>query len=184
MKKKALLCLLLPLLLAGCERNSFAVLARTEILPEAGAAAAETSVTAATANTNSEAITEILEYTLHMQPCSAGDSLRLAALAGKLLCWQTAHPGGSGEARRSALAWAGKHSASERSKAAGVLRLLHSAAQRMDSRELLSLLLDAGVELRLEESDRDGFMRLAESLSRALEGEIFKKSTEIMNISR
>ena len=178
MKKKALLCLLLPLLLAGCERNSLTVLARTEILPEAGAAAAETGATAATANTNSEEITEILEYTLHMQPCSAGDSLRLAALAGKLLCWQAAHPGGSGEARRAALAWAGKHSASERSKAAGVLRLLHSAAQRMNSRELLSL------ELRLEESDRDGFMRLAESLSRALEGEIFKKSTEIMNISR
>ena len=184
MKKKALLCLLLPLLLAGCESHSPAVLARAEILPEAGAAAAETSVTAATANTNSEEIAEILEYTLHMQPCSAGDSLRLAALAGKLLCWQTAHPGGSGEARRSALAWAGKHSASERSKAAGVLRLLHDAAQRMDSRELLSLLLDAGVELRLEESDRDGFVRLAESLSRALEGKICKKSTEIMNISR
>ncbi len=183
MKKKAIFCLLLPLLLAGCESHSPAV-ARTEILPEAGAAAAEAKVTAATANTNSEEIAEILEYTLHMQPCSAGDSLRLAALAGKLLCWQAAHPGGSGEARRAALAWAGQHSALERSKAAGVLRLLHSAAQRMDSRELLFLLLDAGVELRLEESDRDGFMRLAESLSRALEGEIFKKSTEIMNISR
>ena len=60
MKKKAILCLLLPLLLTGCESHSPAVLARTEILPEAGAAAAETSVTAATANTNSEEITEIL----------------------------------------------------------------------------------------------------------------------------
>ena len=146
MKKKAIFCLLLPLLLAGCEKPSFTVLARTEMLPEAGAAAAETRVTAATANTNSEEIAEILEYTLHMQPCSAGDSLRLAALAGKLLCWQAAHPGGSGEARRAALAWAGKHSASERSKAAGVLRLLHSSPQRMDSREMLSLLLDAGAK--------------------------------------
>ena len=54
----------------------------------------------------------------------------------------------------------------------------------MDNRELLSLLLDAGVELHLEESDRDGFMRLAESLSRVLKGKKKKKSTEIMNISR
>lgn len=184
MKKNAIPCLLLALLLAGCEGPSLTAQARTEILPEVRAAAAKTEETAATTDTNTDGIPEILEDTLNMQPCSAGSSLRLASLAGKLLRWQAAHPGGSGEAQRAALAWAGRHSDSERSEAAGVLRLLHDGAKRMNGGELRALLLDAGVELRAEEWDMDGFMRLTESLSRALEGEIFKNPAEKMNISR
>lgn len=150
---------------------------------------AEVSVTAVETKTmhasaDVERLESLLDDMLHFQPCSAGNSLRMAARGGELYKWYAENPQSSEEAKRVALTWGSKKRREERRQAAVNVRLLGKAAERMREEELCALLYDAGITLQGDMRDKEGFVYLTEAISKVLWPEIFKKQAEIMNISR
>ena len=132
---------------------------------------------------NAEELMLLLDRAVEDRSCTAGSSLRVAALAGGLLHWLSETEAGPEEARRIALAWAEKRGGTERHRAGRTMHLLREAAERMEERELEALLLDAGFDLPVQGPERERFLALTEELGRTLAPEIFKNPGEIMNIS-
>ncbi len=150
---------------------------------------AEESVTAAKAKTTRaaadvERLESLLDGLLLFQPCSAGNSLRMALLGGGLYKWYIENPQSSEAAKQAALIWGSRRRGEERRQAALNLKLLGKAAERMGEEELCALLYDAGVTLQGDAGDKEGFVCLTEAISKVMWPEIFKKHAEIMNISR
>lgn len=131
-----------------------------------------------------EGLRQLLDGTLRLQPCSAGNSLRSAALLGGFYKWYAENGMHIEEAKRTALVWAGMRSPEQRRQAAASVRMLGKTAERMRAGDLDALLCDAGIALPEGLSDREGFVCLTEDLSKLLMPEIFKNSKPIMNISR
>ena len=176
-------CLLAALLQAGCGRALASGGAETPEAPEAPPVCASPMKNERTPSApDMEGLMELLDRAGELQPCSAGSSLRAAALAGGLLEWLGAGPVPEELARRAALRWAAGKSPSERLEAGRALRLLGDAARRMGEEELRALLEDAGCPLPEESPEKDEYLRLTEALSLALTGEIFKNNGENMNI--
>ena len=177
------LCLLAALLQPGCARAPAAERAEPAAAAEAqGAPASPAGTPRALSDGDLEGLMELLDRAGDMQPCTAGSSLRAAALAGGLLEWLGADPVPVDWARKAALRWAADKSPSERLRAGRTLRLLNDAAARMGEEELGSLLEDAGCPLPEACPEKDEYLRLTEALFLALTGEIFKNNGENMNI--
>ncbi len=130
-----------------------------------------------------EELAGLLDAALQLQPCTAGNSLRMAALGGGIYKWYAENPDSFGSAKKAALVWGSKKREEERRQAASAVRLLGQAAERMGDAELRMLLEDAGVEWTEPAGDMQGFLRLTEAVARSLTPEIFKGRAEIMNIS-
>ena len=144
--------------------------------------AAEMKTTRAAADV--ESLESLLDGLLLFQPCSAGNSLRMAALGGELYKWYIENPQAGEAAKQAALAWGSKRCPEERHQAAVNVRMLGKAAERMREVELSALLYDAGITLPGDSRDKEGFVYLTEAISKVLWPEIFKKHAEIMNNSR
>ena len=126
----------------------------------------------------------LLDGILLLQPCSAGNSLRVAALGGELYHWYAENPQAGEAAKQAALAWGSNRRPDERQQAAVYVRMLGKAAERMREEEIRALLWDAGIEMSEETPDKEGFIQFTEAVSRVLLAEIFKEQAEIMNITR
>ncbi len=131
-----------------------------------------------------ERLESLLDGILLLQPCSAGNTFRVAALGGGFYHWYMETPRASEAAKQAALAWGSKRTREERQQAAVNVKMLGKAAERMREEDIRALLCDAGIELPEEMPDREGFVLFTEAVSRVLLAGIFKERGEIMNISR
>ena len=177
-------CLVSVLLQAGCGRAPVPEepeLPAFEKVGEAGPVSERSVETLPTPD--AEGLRELLDRAAEGQPCTAGSSLRLSALAGELLYWLSENPGGTEAAREIALSWAARRTEAQGRRAAGTMSLLNEAAARMGEEELEGLLEDAGFPLPEPCPEKEAFLALTEELSRSLLPGIFKNPGEIMNIS-
>ena len=144
-------------------------------------AAAATRTVEAPLDTNG--LAALLRTAAEPRACSAGSSLRMAALAGGLLCWAQQNPASKSEEELSAAIRRAELSDDELHRCFASLRLLEDAALRMEEEQLQALLRDAGCEAEPAVPDRDELCAFLDSLMACMTQEIFKNSGNRVNIS-
>ena len=129
------LCLVAVLVQTGCDRT----LPPEAPEPSAAAALSVSAERPATAEADLEGLLRILDTAGEQQPCTAGSSLRTAALAGETLRWLSENPVPPGTAGRAALRWGADKSVSERQRVGRTFHLLSEAAGRMEYEKAAAL---------------------------------------------
>ncbi len=172
---------LLPILfLCACSRSAVLAAPREpgEIIGAAAIRAEEDGKSDGSEPADTEELLRILEGAAEMQPGCAGSSLRLAALAGNLLRWMEANPGGGEIAADSLRSWAEKQDLRKLIRIRSTLLLLGEWAERLEASEIRDLLSDAGYSLSEQGPTREGFLALTKGLTEAVGPVIFKKHEE------
>ncbi len=183
LRAKVCLCLLPALMLSGCSRA-----VRLDA-PAPAAEAAEfnsgaSGYTRVCGPADTEILLTLLDGAAELQPCTAGSSLRLAALAGSLLRWQAENPGITSDIYRSIRVWAVGKEVRELRKIAVNLCRLRSSVRTLTAEELRSLLWDAGFSMPHESPSRNDLCSFLTRLLRMMPPRLFSLSTEKMNIFR
>ena len=139
---------------------------------------------AAVASDGADEFLMIMDAAAKQQPCTAGSSLRLAALGSGLLGWLADHPGQQAEALRLAADWAVHQDREMLRQAARTFRLLGDCALHMGEEELHSLLYDAGCSLTDPGLSRRELFSLIEELTRVFETDYseFVKKNEYFSV--
>ena len=166
MKRIIILCIAFVLALSGCGRAPAAEIPKPETaLPHpTGISALRKEKPAALSAEGKERFLHLLDSASRQQQCTAGSSLRLAALGGELLRWLTNHPGQQQEALRVAGEWAGRQNGDAARQAARSFRWLSECSLRMEEEDLRLLLYDAGCSLPDQGPSREEFSDFTESL--------------------
>ncbi len=116
------------------------------------------------------------------QPCTAGNSLRLAAMGSGLLQWLAENPGWEKAVQPAVQALKQETGLGEQRKIERTLRLFRDAAERMEEEDLQAILADAGAELTGETPSKREFLSFAEAVSSAMMPEIFINCGKKVNI--
>ena len=175
---------LFPLLalvfLCACSRSAVLAAPRepVENIEAAAIRAEEDAKSDGSEPADTEGLLLILEGAAEMQPGCAGSSLRLAALAGSLLRWMEANPGGAEMAEDSLRSWAEQQDARKLLQIRSTLLLLGECGKRLEAAEIRDLLSDAGVSLSRQGPTREEFLALVERLTEVVEPVIFKNHRE------
>lgn len=179
------LCLFLAMISVGCSRAP-AVEASVPELYEADPAfnSAPVEQTTAAASDGADELLAIMDAAAKQQPCTAGSSLRLAALGGGLLDWLADHPGQQAQALRLAADWAVHQDREMLRQAARTFRLMGECALHLGEEELRSLLYDAGCSLTDPGLSRGELFSLIDGLTRVFETDYseFAKNNEYFSV--